>query len=270
MTTYAEVLPLSGWCNPNRPAFPPSLPSFRSRRPKSVTPFWHTKTHYCMVHGNRAPTNAQKVELNPAAQDFVPNRKQTHNPLGGKLVAVAVMFFERAYGLNGHKRIDHDTLKEEMMQLTGCSERAVNAVLYGSSYNEVLGHLRAQIPGYVLRKSTEIHDPTILPFYNYDACTWREEEAHAHEATTTCCPPATNTEREMPTEQPQIVPCSSISSTAPTTPTASGTDETETDETETSVGEETMEVTKIEEAAKHYPTLILLAVLSVLPLTFLY
>jgi hypothetical protein len=81
------------------------------------------------------------------------------------------MFFERAYGLNGQKRADHDTLKQEMMALTGCSERAVHAVLYGSSYTDLLGTLRAQIPGYVAQKTSEMEDFTSLPFYHFDGNT---------------------------------------------------------------------------------------------------
>jgi len=86
-------------------------------------------------------------------------------------VTVAVMFFERAYGLNGQKRMEHDTLKQEMMALTGCSERAVHAVLYGSSYTDLLGSLRAQIPGYVAQKTSEMEDFTSLPFYHFDGNT---------------------------------------------------------------------------------------------------
>jgi len=93
--------------------------------------------------------------------------KPTHNPLGGKLALVAAGFFERAYGLNGQKRVDHTVLKEEMMNLTGCSERAVQAVLYGSSYSNLLEGLRAKVPGYTIQKDMQ-HDFTLLPFYNFD------------------------------------------------------------------------------------------------------
>jgi len=108
--------------------------------------------------------------LNPAATEFVPKTnkpKPTHNPLGGKLALVATGFFERAYGLNGQKRVDHVELKAEMMSLTGCSERAVQAVLYGSSYNNLLEGLRAQIPGYTVQKDMQ-QDFTLLPFYSFD------------------------------------------------------------------------------------------------------
>jgi len=102
--------------------------------------------------------------------EFVPKTykpKPIHNPLGGKLALVAAGFFERAYGLNGQKRVDHGLLKEEMMNLTGCSERAVQAVLYGSSYSSQLEGLRAQVSGYTIQKDMQ-QDFSLLPFYNFD------------------------------------------------------------------------------------------------------
>jgi hypothetical protein len=96
--------------------------------------------------------------------------KPVHNPLGGKLALVAAGFFERAYGLNGQPRIEHTKLKEEMMALTGCSERAVQAVLYGSSYSDLLDGLRAKVPGYVSQKDMQ-QDFTLLPFYHFDGNT---------------------------------------------------------------------------------------------------
>jgi len=93
--------------------------------------------------------------------------KPVHNPLGGKLALVAAGFFERAYGLNGQTRVEHAKLKEEMMALTGCSERAVQAVLYGSSYSDLLDGLRAKVPGYTVQKDMT-QDFTLLPFYGYD------------------------------------------------------------------------------------------------------
>jgi hypothetical protein len=80
---------------------------------------------------------------------------------------VAAGFFERGYGLNGQERVDHATLKEEMMTLTGCSERAVQAVLYGSSYSDLLDGLRAKVPGYTVQKDMT-QDFTLLPFYHFD------------------------------------------------------------------------------------------------------
>lgn len=87
--------------------------------------------------------------------------------MGGKLALVAAGFFERAYGLNGQPRVDHQVLKEEMMALTDCSERAVQAVLYGSSYSDLLDGLRAKVPGYTVQKDMK-QDFTLLPFYNFD------------------------------------------------------------------------------------------------------
>jgi hypothetical protein len=113
-------------------------------------------------------------KLNPSASEFVPKTykpKPVHNPLGGKLALVAAGFFERGYGLNGQGRVDHATLKEEMMALTGCSERAVQAVLYGSSYSDLLDGLRAKVPGYTVQKDMT-QDFTLLPFYHFDGNTF--------------------------------------------------------------------------------------------------
>jgi hypothetical protein len=120
----------------------------------------------------RTPSDASpsKSTLNPSASEFVPKTykpKPVHNPLGGKLALVAAGFFERAYGLNGQARVEHETLKEEMMALTGCSERAVQAVLYGSSYSDLLDGLRGKVPGYSVQKDMT-QDFTLLPFYHFD------------------------------------------------------------------------------------------------------
>jgi len=80
---------------------------------------------------------------------------------------VAAGFFERGYGLNGQARVDHAILKEEMMKLTGCSERAVQAVLYGSSYSDLLDGLRAKVPGYTVQKDMT-QDFALLPFYHFN------------------------------------------------------------------------------------------------------
>jgi len=145
-----EPLHLSPWCNP------------RASLPRRVATQYQTPE----TQGD----GSQKSTLNPTATEFVPKTykpKPTHNPLGGKLALVAAGFFERAYGLNGQKRVDHKDLKEEMMNLTGCSERAVQAVLYGSSYSNLLDGLRAQIPGYTVQKDMQ-QDFSLLPFYNFD------------------------------------------------------------------------------------------------------
>jgi len=129
----------------------------------------------------RSPSDSSPSKsstLNPSASEFVPKTykpKPVHNPLGGKLALVAAGFFERAYGLNGQPRVEHTNLKEEMMALTGCSERAVQAVLYGSSYSDLLDGLRAKVPGYAVQKDMT-QDFTLLPFYNFDGNTQNENE----------------------------------------------------------------------------------------------
>jgi hypothetical protein len=118
----------------------------------------------------RTPSDSSPSKLNPSASEFVPKTykpKPVHNPLGGKLALVAAGFFERAYGLNGQPRVDHASLKEEMMALTGCSERAVQAVLYGSSYSDLLDGLRTKVPGYAVQKDMT-QDFALLPFYHFD------------------------------------------------------------------------------------------------------
>jgi len=84
-----------------------------------------------------------------------------------RLRLLLLAFFERAYGLNGQPRVEHASLKEEMMALTGCSERAVQAVLYGSSYSDLLDGLRAKVPGYAVQKDMT-QDFALLPFYHFD------------------------------------------------------------------------------------------------------
>jgi len=121
----------------------------------------------------RSDSSPSKSTLNPSASEFVPKTykpKPVHNPLGGKLALVAAGFFERAYGLNGQARVEHTSLKDEMMALTGCSERAVQAVLYGSSYSDLLDGLRAKVPAYAVQKDMT-QDFTLLPFYNFDGNT---------------------------------------------------------------------------------------------------
>lgn len=141
--TSIEPLQLSPWCNQTRPTHPPSPPcrtrrsNYKPRATSAATPS-PAKLHQPRRWRSSSEGSAEspnKSTLNPSACEFVPNKtfklKPVHNPLGGKLVLVAAGFFERAYGLNGQPRVDHKALKEEMMALTGCSERAVQAVLYG-------------------------------------------------------------------------------------------------------------------------------------------
>jgi hypothetical protein len=158
------------------------------------------------------------------------------------------MFFERAYGLNGQKKVDHVTLKQEMMALTGCSERAVQAVLYGSSYNELLGKLRAQVPGYVPQKAADGQDFSRLPYYNFDGNTFA-------------------------VAAPVIEPSKEFS--VESTPARPTVESTPAPEQSAPVSEKSAPVTAPPAAhglpVKHYPTVILLALAAVLPLTtFLY
>jgi len=181
-----EPLHLSPWCNQTRPARPPTTPvrtrTTRANQPRSCPACQLSPSPECLhktqprLPGSfqwRTPAEASKSTLNPSASEFVPKTykpKPVHNPLGGKLALVAAGFFERAYGLNGQPRVEHATLKEEMMALTGCSERAVQAVLYGSSYSDLLDGLRAKVPGYCVQKDMT-QDFTLLPFYQFDGNT---------------------------------------------------------------------------------------------------
>jgi hypothetical protein len=173
-----EPLHLSPWCNQTRPARPPTNPVRTRIRPQvkagSSSPECLYKAQpKTIMPGSiqwRTDSSPSKSTLNPSASEFVPKTykpKPVHNPLGGKLALVAAGFFERAYGLNGQPRVEHTTLKDEMMALTGCSERAVQAVLYGSSYSDLLDGLRAKVPGYVVQKDMT-QDFTLLPFFHFD------------------------------------------------------------------------------------------------------
>lgn len=66
----------------------------------------------------------------------------------GKLQDLAVDFFERAYGLNSKTREDHNELCTEAIDRTGCSRRAFRELIYGHSYQSILGTLRELVPGY--------------------------------------------------------------------------------------------------------------------------
>jgi len=191
-----EPLHLSPWCNQTRPACPPTTPvrtRARSQPNRSCSPCLLSSSPEClhktpprtmMPSQWRSPSDSR---LNPSASEFVPKTykpKPVHNPLGGKLALVAAGFFERAYGLNGQPRVDHPRLKEEMIALTGCSERAVQAVLYGSSYSDLLDGLRAKVPGYAVQKDMT-QDFTLLPFYNFDENTPATTTASIETETTT-------------------------------------------------------------------------------------
>jgi len=173
-------------------------------------------------------------------------------------VTVAVMFFERAYGLNGQKRLDHDTLKKEMMALTGCSERAVHAVLYGSSYSDLLGSLRAQIPGYMGLKGSDSQDFTALPFYNFDgnlhAVASRHEVFSLDPVTSPA--PEIRASASPPPESSTVESSPSFSETLSTSPSSDSST--------------LSSLTVDENVSKHYPTLFLLALVAILPLTLLY
>jgi len=218
------------------------------------------------------------------------------------LALVAAGFFERAYGLNGQTRVDHAALKEEMMNLTGCSERAVQAVLYGSSYTDLLGVLRAQIPGYVAQKTSEMEDFTSLPFYNYDGnTTTSSQPTEAPTEAPTAAP------SEAPSPSPLPSPSSAVSLSSPDvshlpSPVASPSP-TVTPAVTSSLSSPShaphaallpspsslhpqlfqpvlipaaltlpdgSHVSVDEAVSKHYPALFLLALVAILPLTLLY
>jgi hypothetical protein len=169
-----EPLHLSPWCNQTRPTRPPTTPIRTRVQVKGSSPECLYKAQpKTIMPGSiqwKTDSSPSKSSLNPSASEFVPKTykpKPVHNPMGGKLALVAAGFFERAYGLNGQPRVDHTTLKDEMMAMTGCSERAVQAVLYGSSYSDLLDGLRAKVPGYVVQKDMT-QDFTLLPFFQFD------------------------------------------------------------------------------------------------------
>ena len=70
------------------------------------------------------------------------------NPEGGKLKDYAAYFFSQAYGLGDHAVRCHDDVISDAYALTNCSQRAIHEMLYGFSYDDVLGHLRAQVTVY--------------------------------------------------------------------------------------------------------------------------
>lgn len=73
--------------------------------------------------------------------------KITHDRTG-KLQDLAVEYFQRAYGLGDRPREDHNALCEEAVEVTQCSRRAFRELIYGHSYQAILGPLREMVPGY--------------------------------------------------------------------------------------------------------------------------
>jgi len=150
-----------------------------------------------------------------------------------------------------------------MMALTGCSERAVQAVLYGSSYNDLLGPLRLRVSGYVSQKSSDIVDFTSLPFYNFDgnvncpatnAQVSEQADKVSADVSSIPVPSAVSVSVPDPTPSADLVsPPSPVSSVPHSLPV--------------SLPSSCSEVS--EPNAKHYPTLILLAFVAMLPLTLL-
>lgn len=65
----------------------------------------------------------------------------------GLLHTYAAEYFRRAYGLGCNKE-GHEALTQELIAKTRCSKRAVYALLYGATYQNILAPLRAQVPGY--------------------------------------------------------------------------------------------------------------------------
>jgi hypothetical protein len=70
------------------------------------------------------------------------------NPDGGKLKDYAAYFFCQAYGLEDQQTRPHEEIVQDAQALTNCSVRAINEVLYGFSYDDLLCHLRAAVPAY--------------------------------------------------------------------------------------------------------------------------
>lgn len=97
--------------------------------------------------GNSCPTSpAFNVRVLTQMQPFV--KPDLHNPTGGKLVHFARLFVCQAYGLEGINKRTHADIIRDAQAITGCSDRAIQEVIYGHSYNEELASLRLRIPGY--------------------------------------------------------------------------------------------------------------------------
>lgn len=66
----------------------------------------------------------------------------------GKLHDVAETLFCIAYGLNGFPKIQHEIAIPFWMSHYNCSFRAIAALLYGNTYNDILGKWRACVKNY--------------------------------------------------------------------------------------------------------------------------
>ncbi len=104
----------------------------------------------------------------------------TRHAKGGKLYSQAKAIFEGAYGLNSRPRVSHEELVARTVEMCGCSNRAVYALIYGyilflvnrfiffrRSHDDVLHALRRQVPGYEPQAILD-QDFTKLAFANYD------------------------------------------------------------------------------------------------------
>ena len=86
----------------------------------------------------------------------------------GLLMNVAEEVFCFAYGLNGFPKVEHLQLIPQIMKKHECSFYAVAALLYGTSYNSLLGELRAQVPCYVPQKAHTLHMTKLPDYCVYD------------------------------------------------------------------------------------------------------
>ncbi len=85
----------------------------------------------------------------------------------GKLSSAAVILFSAAYGLSEYNRVDHMELISKVAEVYRCSKRAVQALLYGSSYKQEVNILRLQVTGYQAQTDFT-QDFSLLSFYHFD------------------------------------------------------------------------------------------------------
>lgn len=152
---------------------------------KNTTKKW-MKQRWDSYH-NKSSKNQPKKDIQPPDCSSVVNRfspllllpqalpEKKHSndvqqrPLHGKLAILAKEYFCQAYGLESRVKKSHAHVIAEAIKETHCSQRAVQALLYGTTYNDQLQELRELVPNY---KPQNIRDTAFcaenLDFYNFD------------------------------------------------------------------------------------------------------
>lgn len=96
----------------------------------------------------RSPTSFLTVPCSTTLQPSSTRSTGKHDPLGGPLRPHAVELFKRYHGLDGKEKVSFVDLVEECAEKYHVKEKAVLALVLGTSYDDLLADLRGQVPSY--------------------------------------------------------------------------------------------------------------------------